>query len=67
MDGRKWVGLKIDTEQRKKRVLFLPSFSVRLSKRIQIWDGRQKVALEIQKSLCRGRNKDNLVESTCFI
>ena len=35
-------------------------------KRIQIWDGRQKVAVEIQKSLCGGRKIENLIESTCF-
>ena len=43
-----------------------PSVSVWISKIIQIWDGRQKVAVEIQKTLCEGRNKENLIESTCF-
>ena len=43
-----------------------PSFSVCLSRRIQIWDGKQKVAVEIQKSLCEGRKTENLIESTCF-
>ena len=43
-----------------------PNISVRISKRIQIWDGRQKLAVEIQKSLCGGRKTENLIESTCF-
>ena len=29
-------------------------------------DGRQKVAVKIQKSLCGGRKTENLIESTCF-
>ena len=44
-----------------------PSISVLISKMIQIWDGRKKVAVEIQKTLCEGRNIENLIKSTCFI
>ena len=44
----------------------VPSISVWISKRIQIWDGRQKVAVEIQKTLCGGRNTYNFIKSTCF-
>ena len=36
-----------------------------ISKRNIIWDGRQKMAVEIQKLLC-GDRKDNLIKSTCF-
>ena len=36
------------------------------SKIIQIWGGRQNVAVEIQKTLCGDRNTENLIESTCF-
>ena len=43
-----------------------PSISVYISKSIYIWDGRQKVAVEIQNSLCGGRKTDNLIDSTCF-
>ena len=43
-----------------------PSVSVWISKRIQIWDGRQQLAVVIQKTLCGGRNTENLIESTCF-
>ena len=44
----------------------LPSASVQISKRIQIWDGRKKVAVKIQKSFCGGKKTENLIESTCF-
>ena len=44
-----------------------PSVSVLISKRIQIWDGRQKLAVETQKTLCGDRNTYNLINSTCSI
>ena len=44
-----------------------PRISVLISKRIQIWYGRQKMAVEIQRSLCGGRNTDNLIYSICII
>ena len=43
-----------------------PSVSVWISQIIQIWDGRQKVAVEIQKPLFGGIYTDNLIKSTCF-
>ena len=60
------VGLKTDDELRQKWVIFLPSISLWIPNIIQIWDGRKKLAVEIQKSLCRGLKADNLIESTCF-
>ena len=44
-----------------------PSFSVWISKRIQIWDGSQKVAVEIYNSIYGGRKTEKLIESRCFI
>ena len=32
----------------------------------QIWDGRQKVAVEMQKSLCEDRKTENLSNSMCI-
>ena len=55
-----------DKERRKKLVIFLPSVSVWISKIIKIWDGRQKVVVEIQKSLCGGIKIDNLIDSARF-
>ena len=43
-----------------------PSVSAWISNIIQIWDRRQKVAVEIQMSLCGDRKTDNLIEYTCF-
>ena len=44
-----------------------PSVSVFIKKIIQIWDRRQKVAVEIQKTLCwGGRKTKNFVEPTYF-
>ena len=43
------------------------SVSVLILKRIQIWYGRQKVAVKAQKTLCGGIHKDNLIESTFFL
>ena len=37
-----------------------------ISKIIQVWYGRQKMAVWIQKTLCGGRNTENLIDSTCF-
>ena len=42
------------------------SISVQISKIIQNWDGRQKVAVEIQKTLFGGINIEHLIESTFF-
>ena len=44
-----------------------PSVFVWISNRIQIWDGRQNVAVDIQKSLCGGRNAENLIDSRSFL
>ena len=53
-------------ERRQKLVLFFTKRLYVNSKKIRICDGRQKVAVEIQKTRCGGRNTDNLIESTCF-
>ena len=45
---------------------FLPSVSAWITKRIQIWDGRHKVAVEIQKVICGGIKTENLVEYVCL-
>ena len=45
---------------------YSPSTFARISNRIPIWDGRQKVAIEIQKLLCRRKKTYNLMGSTCF-
>ena len=37
-----------------------------LFKSSKFWDGRQKLAVEIQNFLCEGRKTDNLIDSTCF-
>ena len=39
-----------------------PIFSVWISKIIQIWGGRQILAVEIQKTLCGGINADDFIE-----
>ena len=39
-----------------------PIFSVCISKIIQIWGGRQILAVEIQKTLCGGINADDFIE-----
>ena len=44
-----------------------PSFSVRILKKIKIWYGRQKMAVDIQKTRCGVRNRENLIKSACFI
>ena len=44
----------------------VPSLSVWILKIIQIWDGGQKVALEIQKLVCGSRKMENSIESTGF-
>ena len=38
----------------------------KFTKRIQIWDGRQKVMVKIQKTLCGVIKTENLIKSTCF-
>ena len=43
-----------------------PNVSMLIPKIIQIWNRRQKVAAEKHKSLCGGRNTDNLIKSTCL-
>ena len=42
------------------------SFYVKISKRIQICDGRHFVEVEIENTLCYSINTENLNESTCF-
>ena len=44
----------------------VPSVFAWISKRIQIWDGRQNVVVEIQKLLCGGRNTEILIDPMCF-
>ena len=44
-----------------------PNVYERISKITQIWDRRQKVVAELQKTLCGDRNKENLIDSTCLI
>ena len=39
---------------------------MQIQKRIQIRYGRQIVGVGIQKTLCVGRNAENLMESKCF-
>ena len=43
-----------------------PSVSVLISKIIQIRYGRQKVAVELHKTLCKVIKTDNLIKSTYF-
>ena len=66
-DGQRLRG-KVDNRQGALEEMSAdaPSVSVWISKRIQIWDGKQKVAVKIQKTLCGGRSTENLIESTCF-
>ena len=44
-----------------------PSVSVWISNIIQIWCGRQKVAVEIQKKILRVLNTDNLIISLVHV
>ena len=45
----------------------VPRVSVWISKIIQIWYGRCFVVVKIQKTLCGGRNTENLIESMCVL
>ena len=47
-----------------KMSAYAPNVSLCILKRIKIWYGRQKVAIEIQKSRLGGRKTYNLIEST---
>ena len=71
MDNRsgRWLWGRVDVQggALAKMSAFLPSVYAWIPKIIQNWGGRQKLALEIHKSLCGVRKKDNLIDSTCFI
>ena len=43
-----------------------PTVSMRISNRNQIWDGRHTVLVDLQETICGGRNIENVIESTCF-
>ena len=53
-------------EESWQKLVMMHQASICISKRIQIWNGRQIVVVEIQKTLCGGRNTVNLIEFTCF-
>ena len=44
-----------------------PIFSVWISKIIQIWGGRQILALEMHKAFCGDLNTENFVDYICYI
>ena len=66
MRGSEWVGFDDRRGVPAEISADEPSVSARIPRRIQIWDGRLRVAVEIRKSLCGGRKIENLIESACF-
>ena len=66
MDVSQWVGLTKNEEHRQKWVMMHQSSLCEFQKEIKIWDQRQKLALEIQKSLYGDKKIENLINSTCF-
>ena len=59
------MGLTTD-EERQQKLMLMHQASLCEFQRYQIWDGRQKAAVEIQNMLRGGRNTENLIKSTCF-
>ena len=59
---------RVDSRQEASSEISTDALSVYVwnSKRIQSLDGRQKVAVEIQKTLCEDKIGDILVNFTCF-